>query len=218
VWSKVAEPAAPAAHAERPRKRRTAAFYLGAGAVATVPVGSWRRHAYAGSIAPSGLDQFGPGGGGRIALGVHWRRLDLALELDMSSLDTHEWDDYAGQQGNRVSSRAWCVGLYAMFGGIVATIGPVAFALRGGVGYAQAFGGERFEDLDLDYSYTFLRPTFSARQSLAVIWAMSTHFDLSLGMDHNIGTSPVKYDGDAPFWSLTFNLQLRLWLGRRPWR
>jgi hypothetical protein len=211
-------------HRRRPDRRRASrrrtGAYVASGVVAMVPLGGWRQHAYAGNLAgASGLDQFGPGAGARIDLGLHWRRFTIAMELEVNSLDTQPWDEYAARHGSLVRSRAMCLGTYLTLGGIVATVGPVAFTVRGGLGYAQPFGEERFEDLDLSYSYAFLRPTFSfLRQGVAASWAMTSRLDLVLGIDSTLGTSPIRRHDESLFWTFTFNLQLRLWLGARTWR
>jgi hypothetical protein len=202
------------------RKRHREVFFLGAGAVAMIPLGGWSDHAYSKNVADAaGLQQFGPGGGIQINAGLHFRRFVMAVELEISSLDTHNWDHWAALHGNSVHSRAMCLGLYATLGGIFAKVGPVAFAARAGIGYTQPFGDERFEDLGLSYAYAFLKPTFTfARTGVYALWAMARRLDLVLGIDSTLGTSPIRDHGETVFVAFTFNLQLRLWLGARPWR
>lgn len=181
-------------------------------------MGAWADHLYADQLTPNDLDQFGPGVGGSVELGLQGGHWLFSLRTEFCTLATGEWVDFAREQGSDISASAYLFAFHAVVGIRFASLGPVHFDGEVGLGYAQAFGQETDEHTGHTFEYSFTAPTLSLRQSLAVSWRVSRYFDLVLALRHTIGLPyGVDYEGadrQEPLWGLGLGLGVRLWTTR----
>ncbi len=123
-----------------PVKRRRLRVWAGAGLNGYFPVGGWTDHVYAGRSAPDDLDQFGPGLGAVLDLGVQVNNLLISLRPEFATLATGEWDDYARSKGDNISSEAYIFALHLALGYRLISYGSAHLDLEFGIGYSEAFG------------------------------------------------------------------------------
>jgi hypothetical protein len=208
------EPAPAASEGELPE-----VFFLGFHGVVFAPVGPWTRHALAGQDTrnvhhPPGLDQFGAGGGGVFEIGAKWLAgAGFAVQIDVTSLSTGEWDDYAAGMGTPVDS--WAVRMVVDALLLVDFVQAGRFRLEGrlGLGYQQAWGGEDYIDEDLSYDYTFLAPSFSLRTGVGGSYVVVPGLEGVVLVDFLYGPPGVQYPSgteERPYLGFNVSLGMRL--------
>ena len=193
-------------------------FFLGLHALAYIPFGSWIDHPLAGtttySVAhPDDLDQFGPGGGAVFELGGKWcPRVGFSVQVDVSSLGTDEWVDYANANGSSVS--AWAVqwGVDSLF--LVEAVRAGLFRLEGrvGLGYRDATGKEHSADDDASWTYDFLKSGISVRFGAGWLVSVLDGLDVVALTDFVMGFPGADYGelgGALAAWSFQLAVGVR---------
>ncbi len=174
-------------------------FFMGIHGTAFLPVGAWIDHALAGRPTgsvrhPDDLDQFGPGGGGFVEMGGKWcSRWGFSVQVDVTTISTDEWDEYAATQGSRVDSWAMQWGINNLLLIEAVRAGPFRLDARVGFGYQQAYGKESYRDEGVDYEYSFLGPSFSGRLGVSGSLLLGSGTDLVLSTDFVANVPGVSY-------------------------
>ncbi len=186
---------------------------------AFLPFGPWTEHrlagvSSAGHLHPSDLEQYGPGGGGILEIGYRWcNRFGMDLQVDVVSVSTDEWDDYARSRGSIIDSWAMQWAFNLMFTVEVVRTNPFRFELRAGMGYLHVYGRERNESINLTYDYEPAGAAFSLRLGVGGLFPVGRGFDVVLLADLALGVPGVEYVGqsDRRVIALTTSLGFR-WL------
>jgi hypothetical protein len=200
---------------------RPAGFVAGAHLALFLPFGTWINHPYAGrtfgsTSYPDDLDLLGPGGGGIIEIGWKWRSiLSLALQADLTTMATGEWESQAARAGSDLSATAlqWDVNL--MLGTDLFYADPFRLEARFGAGYMHAWVEEESSEYSLTYSYDALGPVFSLRLGLGGSYTIASGVDAVLMADTAFGLAGADYPGrpQEPYLGVTLALGVRFWPG-----
>ncbi|MBI5501577.1 MAG: hypothetical protein HY907_15135 [Deltaproteobacteria bacterium] len=188
-------------------------FFMGLHALAYVPFGSWIDHPMAGtttySVAhPDDLDRFGPGGGATFELGAKWcPRLGFSIQVDVSSLGTDEWVDYANANLSSVSAWAAQWGLDSMILVEAVRADPFRLEARAGLGYRDGTGEERSADYDASWTYDFLRSGLSLRFGAGWLLSVLDGLDVVALTDFVMGF-PGADDGELGDALIAWSFQL----------
>lgn len=198
-------------------------YFVGLHGAGFIPYGYWTEHVYAGETlgdtrVPRDLTQFGPGGGGILELGLEMsKRYFLALQLDLTSLTTGDWEAFASSVGSDVSVLAmqWDATLVA--GVRIVHYRPFRLEARICLGYMHVWGQEENRDYDRSYVYSFAGAAFVAKAGLSVSFELTKSLDLVLMTDQTVGLPGVRYPEEQlrPYLGLTCSLGFRFWPGRR---
>jgi len=189
-----AAPEEPAADCEAPT-----GFFLGLHGLLFAPFGEWIDSPLAGTVThsvahPDDLDQFGPGGGGIFEIGGKFcPRVGFSIQVDVSSLGTQGWVDYANANGSSISAWALQWGLETVFLVEAVREGPFRLEARIGTGVRGATGGEHSADYDLSWSYDFLKTGWSVRLGAGWLYSVLDGLDVVLLTDFVVGFPGADY-------------------------
>jgi hypothetical protein len=188
-------------------------FGLGVYALGYFPVGSWIDHPYAGTIAPSDLDYFGPGGGAALELLIRYKRVNFILARgDVGRLSSTAWEHWTEQHGGGVTVRTLAWGVHTGFGGVLWDFGRSrleADALLGAIGF---HGRETDPRYDVSYPLNFLHPAFSLRVRVAAAFAMVRSLELYGAFEAGFAfPTMTATDGGGPTATLSLALGVRFW-------
>ena len=199
-------PATPDLHT-RPR-----GFGIGVYGLGYFPVGSWIDHPYAGTIAPKGLDYFGPGGGGALELLIRHRRVNFFLRGEGGALSSTAWEHWAADHGGSVTVRTQVWGVHVGGGVVLAYLGRSRIESDVLIGALGLRGRETDHRYDLTYPLGFLKPTASLRWRLAAAFAVLRGLELYTAFEAGFTAEDMAaVPGKGPAVLLTLQLGVRLW-------
>ena len=163
-----------------------------------VPLGSWSHHVYETNTPGLSLQQFGPGGGGAVSVGLRnipWAKWDLLLRAQYGVLGTGEWERYAAEHGStvRTSARLGNIGLLMTRDIDVSPIFRIA--VGGGTGVAWG-SGEESDPATTTYPYSMMKTAASLTVVARGILALSPVFSLVGEIAGMAGSAIVSYGSD----------------------
>ncbi|MBI2894262.1 MAG: hypothetical protein HYY06_11985 [Deltaproteobacteria bacterium] len=188
---------------------------------ASLPVGSWTRHALADTgFAPDSLTQFGPGMGGQLELGLQGlggSRWSVGLVAEATGLSTVEWEDHAGSTGTPVDAWAAMYATHLTVGYRLVAGRQASLDASIGLGFVLPFGGEEFFAAGREYTYSFLDAAPSSRLAIAAAFLLGEQLDMVAELSQLAAVGGVDYRDDRRnVWSFGLGLGLRWSPGGRP--
>lgn len=197
----MAQPAAPEAMAQPAAPPRPVATRPPIGPVfevqgfGLVPLGDWSRHVYETAMPGLSLQQFGPGAGGAITMGlrnVPAARWDLLLRAHYGVLGTGAWERYAAAHGSNVSTSARLANVGLLMTRDIDVSETFLIAVGGGPGVAWG-SGEESDPATTTYPYTMLKTVPSLSICARGILALSPVFSVVAELSGLVGASIVSY-------------------------
>jgi hypothetical protein len=163
-----------------------------------VPLGSWSHHVYETNMPGLSLQQFGPGGGGALTVGlrnVPRPKWDLLLRASYGVLGTGAWERYAAAHGSNVSTSARLGNVGLLLTRDIDLAPSFRLAVGGGPGVAWG-SGEESDPATTTYDYTMMKTAASLTIVVRGILALSSAFSLVGELAGVVGTSIVSYGPD----------------------
>ena len=190
------EPAAAVAAPAAPRA--PVGFVLEAQGFGLVPLGSWSHHVYETNMPGLSLQQFGPGGGGALTIGLRNAprpKWDLLLRASYGVLGTGAWERYAAAHGSNVSTSARLANVALLLTRDIDLSPSFRLAVGGGPGVAWG-SGEESDPATTTYDYTMMKTAASLTIVARGILALSSVFSLVAELAGVVGTAIVSYGPD----------------------
>ena len=170
--------------------------------IGLVPLGSWGHHIYETAMPGLSLQQFGPGGGGALTVGLRNAprpKWDLLLRFQYGALGTGDWETYAAQHGNSISTRARLANVALLLTRDIDVSSSFRIAVGGGPGVAWGTGDETAPGVGT-YDYTMLKTAASITIGARGILELSPAFSLVAEIAGLGGTTIVSYGNGDDRW------------------